>query len=157
MSRFDHPTNGVPQPYEIIDLVVTGLKDDNTISTAFGGSANIFAHRVGTVKPTSRKWLIIRQKIMIGGVMEHNSGWIKVAVQAMTVCNPELRNADKWHSALQNRINKYFVDTFVTLPILSEVVIPMHRTFGAPAPVHDQLDDTLYTTSEFEIVLAPKS
>lgn len=157
MSRFDHPSNGVPQPYEIIDLVVTGLKADNTIATAFGGSANILAHRIGTVKPVSRKWLVIRQKTMIGGVIEHNSGWLRISVQAMTVCNPELPNADKWHSALQNRITKYFVNTFVTSPTLSDVVVPMHRTFGAPAPVYDSLDDTLYSTSEFEIVLAPKS
>lgn len=154
--RYTYSTSQPPaKPNEAVDAMRTLLLAKAALLVQLGG-ANVYAHEAPADKPTSGKWVVVRERVALGGTPETTTGLQYPVVQTMV----ESREADQtatvartWHAA----VHALIAETLITgsLSVTTGEAKSVHRT-TLPSPVaYDADDATRYSLAEYSLTMGP--
>lgn len=147
-------TPAPPLTYEIIPQVVTLLKAGSTLTTALGGSSNIygFSHPVDR-SGSGWKHVVVREPVrppINEAINKYRSYRFEVMVEVHeTVVNPH-----QFIQAAHKEIFDLLVNQSLS-PTKCAVVLPVERRTMPTAPMYDPSDHALFSTAQFIITIKP--
>lgn len=153
MSRYAHILDR-PQTYKLVEEWVDVLSENVSLLVQLGGR-NVFAHEAAADKPSSGKWVVVRERVDIGGREEPVSGFALPAVQVMVESRKSLHTpeeARQFHADTHAIITEALTGVSVTIQDMG-VSFPKQEASGIVA--YDADDDTRYSTATFRATLSP--
>lgn len=153
MSRYAHILDR-PPAYKLVEKWVDVLSENVSLLVKLGGQ-NVFAHEAAADKPSSGKWVVVRERVDIGGRAELASGFTLPAVQVMVESRKSLHTpeeARQFHAETHAIITEALVGVSVTIQDM-DVNFAKQESSGIVA--YDVDDDTRYSTATFRATLSP--
>ena len=143
--------------HEAVEAMQTLLAAKVSLLQQLDG-ANVYAHEAPADKPASGKWVVVRERISIGGEPETASGLVFPTVQVMSESRRALHTAAtarSFHAGVQDIIASVLLVSSLTVTTgEAKSVNQVER----PSPVaYDADDDTRYSTSAFSVTMGPSA
>jgi hypothetical protein len=154
--RYIYESDVLPaRPHEAVEGFATLLKAKVSLLVELGG-LNIYDHEVPDDKPPSGKWIVVRERIDLGGIEETASGLMSPMIQVMSESRESIHTpiqARAWHAGVQDIVLETLIGATVSVTT-GRVDLIRRRQRPSPA-AYDADDDTFYATSGFGCTMGP--
>lgn len=119
--------------------------------------STIYSHEAPADKPASGRWIVVRERIDLGGVGETMSGLMSPVIQVMSESRDSLHTAEvarSWHAGVQDLCAKVLIGATLTI---TTGEAKLSRRIDRPSPVaYDADDASYYSTSTFACTMGPE-
>lgn len=129
------------------------LRADLDLVLELGGN-NIYSHEAPSDKPSSGKWVVVRERIESGDIAETQSGLVWPTIQVMTECRDTISSPRTVHGTLQDHIARALIGATPSVN-KSTFAENIRRTVRPSAVAYDADDASYFSTSAFRCGLAP--
>ena len=157
MSRYAYDSNMLPsRPSELVKAFADVIKGDVPILVKLGG-ANVFYPLAPANKPPSGRWITVRERYELGGMVEVESGFMLPMIQVMTESRESIHSpeeASDWHEQTQDEVLRALEEANIS--VTTGVVEFLKRDIRPSPILPDEDDDTYYSTSGYRMTMGPQ-